>query len=154
MNDGPRKPEDQLRQMADSFTDVMSSLRKKVGGMVEDLFAQDASGELAVAVDAYLTSAEFVIEIELPGVQKEDVSLQIIDQVLHVKGIKRLPAGHESFEYLGRERRVGEFMRTFELPGEIDLEKIKAKYEHGILRVSFSRILPASEKAGTSVNIE
>lgn len=121
---------------------------------MDGMFASDESGELSTPVDAYYAPAQFVIEVELPGVLKEDVSLQIIDQVLSLKGVKKMPAGTEAYDFVGRERRYGAFIRTLELPTDIDLAQIKAKYEHGVLRITFARTSPDVEPGGIQVDVE
>lgn len=153
MNDGNNTPEDQLRQFAGSLGDAVSSFGKKVGGFVDDFFKEEESGEVSVRVDAYYTAEAFVIEAELPGVLKEDVSLQVVDQFLSLKGVKKINKDAEKFDYLGRERVYGHFLRTLELPTDIDLKKIKAKYENGILKVTFAKPAGAASK-GDSVDIE
>ncbi len=154
MSEGPRKPEDQLRQFADSFSDVVSSFGKKVGGFVEDIFRQEDGADVHVPMDAYYTRTDFVLEVELPGVTKKEVSLQVVDQVLSLKGSKKIAAGADTFEYLGRERRYGNFIRSVELPDDINLEQIKAKYEEGILQITFARLSPVRGEDSKEVTIE
>lgn len=154
MNQGNNNPEDQFRQFAGNFSDAVSSFGKKVGGFVDDLFKENESGEVIVRVDAYYTADDFIIEAELPGVLKEDVSLQVVDQFLSLKGMKKTVDNAEDFQYVGRERAYGHFLRTLELPDDIDLQKIKAKYDHGILRVTFARLASSKADKGTQVDID
>lgn len=154
MNQGNNNPEDQFRQFAGNFSDAVSSFGKKVGGFVDDLFKENESGEVIVRVDAYYTADDFIIEAELPGVLKEDVSLQVVDQFLSLKGVKKMIDNSEDYDYVGRERAYGTFLRTLELPDDIDLQKIKAKYEHGILRVAFARLASSKADKGTQVDID
>lgn len=156
MNENPKRPEENFRQFTDSFSDAVSQFGKKVGSFVDDFFKGEEGGELSVAIDAYFTKADFVIEVELPGVMKEDVSLQVLDQVLNLKGVKRMDEHAEQHQYLGRERRYGHFLRSLELPAGLDLEQIKAKYEYGVLRIRFARLKPepTAPESGSEIDID
>ncbi len=154
MNDDPRKTDDQLRQITDSVSDVFSSVGKKVSGFMEDFFREEERGKFSVHADAYYTPQHFVIEAELPGVTKEDVSLQIVDHYLSLKGVKRMAKEAEQYEFVGRERLYGHFLRQLELPNDIDFKQIKAKYENGVLRVTFARIDAPADDSGKTVDID
>lgn len=73
------------------------------------------------------TDTEYKLSMDLPGLQKEQISVEFMDQKLIVSG----------------ERRNEKFSRSFSLPQTIDTEKIQARYENGVLELS----LPKSEKA-------
>lgn len=85
------------------------------------------------------------VECELPGVSPEDVQLSIENGVLTIAGEKKAPAtaaGQETVYHL-LERRYGRFERSFNLPANVDAEKIHARYENGVLSI----VLPKTEAA-------
>ncbi|HPC47381.1 MAG TPA: Hsp20/alpha crystallin family protein [Deltaproteobacteria bacterium] len=90
-------------------------------------------------VDIYEDDASLVIKVELPGVKREDISLDITDYVLSISGVK--PSSHvegaETFHVV--ERQYGHFRRTFNLPEDIDLERVEASYNAGVLEVVMPR---------------
>jgi HSP20 family protein len=89
------------------------------------------------------TQNEVVIEAEMTGLSKDDISLDIKGDELTLKGIRKecdVPSGYTAFY---RERCPFEYARTFILGEEVKREGINAKYESGILKVT----IPKSEKA-------
>ena len=92
------------------------------------------------------TSDHYVIEMDLPGMSKDDIELTVIDNVLTIKGERKFEhqeGGQGERGYRRYERRYGQFQRSFELPGGFDGEKVDAHYENGVLRVT----LPKREEA-------
>lgn len=102
-----------------------------------------ARGVWSPAVDIYETEDSIVLKAELPGINKDDVSVEIKDNVLVLKGEKRFEKDVKEENYHRMERAYGAFQRSFTLPNIVDKDKIKAKYKDGILEV----VLPKAEEA-------
>lgn len=81
----------------------------------------------------------FVIKAELPGVEKKDISIDVSDSVLTLKGERSYDREVKEERYCRRERTLGEFRRSFKLPADIDPDKIKADYKDGILRIEIPK---------------
>lgn len=88
-------------------------------------------------VDIYLTDTEIMVIIELPGLQKEEVQLSLSGTKLLVKGISKNPIVSGS-PFLA-ERQYGDFERLIELPEPADHKDIQAKFESGLLFVTYKR---------------
>lgn len=99
--------------------------------------------EWSPAVDVSETDAEFVIKAELPEVKKEDVKVTMEDGVLTLTGERKQEKEEKGKRYHRIERSYGSFMRSFELPENVDTAKAKAEYKDGMLTLS----LPKTEKA-------
>jgi HSP20 family protein len=86
-----------------------------------------------------------VVTAELPGLDAKDVDISVDDGVLTVSGEKQeeKTEGTEESEHYLFERRYGSFRRSFTLPTSVDVDKITADFENGVLKV----MLPKSEKA-------
>ncbi|VEF47682.1 spore coat protein P [Bacillus freudenreichii] len=95
-------------------------------------------------VDIYLTDTQIMVIIELPGLQKEEVQLSLSGTKLLVKGISKKPIVSGS-PFL-TERHYGEFERLIELPEPADHKDIQAKFESGLLFVSYKRRYTQHEK--------
>jgi HSP20 family protein len=144
-------PNDDLFQ---NLRDGFEGISKRVSSFVDDVMSGEGTGtELRVRTDVYETSDHYVIEVEIPGVQKEDVKIQVQDSVLHIRGQKRPPEGAVEFVYDRRERRFGTFMKAIPLPAGIQLENIKAKYESGLLLVRFPQQI-SSKSDDNSIDID
>jgi len=121
-----------------NFKSGLEDIGKKMSNLVDDVFSGDvAAGEVRAILDAYEAQGQYVIEIELPGVTKEHVSIQVQDGVLHIRGKKIAPTPEGDAVYDRSERSFGAFRRDVALPPNVQLENIKAKYESGVLIVRF-----------------
>jgi HSP20 family protein len=83
------------------------------------------------------------ITMEIPGVRPEDVKLSLENNILTIRGEKRQETEERTERVHRYERSYGTFERTFALPSTVDVEKIEANYENGLLRIS----LPKAERA-------
>eukprot|EP01102_Stenamoeba_stenopodia_P007003 TRINITY_DN1955_c0_g1_i1.p1 TRINITY_DN1955_c0_g1~~TRINITY_DN1955_c0_g1_i1.p1 ORF type:complete len:218 (+),score=59.04 TRINITY_DN1955_c0_g1_i1:217-870(+) len=105
------------------------------------------------SVDISETEKEFTIHAELPGVKKEDLKLQIDDDVLTVQGERKFEKVEEGREFRKRERSYGSFARTFQLPEGVDQESIKASFKDGVLEVSIPKAQEQKPK-GRTIEVE
>ncbi len=100
-------------------------------------------GTWAPAVDIYEHENNIVIKAELPGVDPKDVDIRLDNNVLTVKGERKLDHEVKKESYHRVERSYGAFTRSFTLPTTVDPSGIKAEYKDGVLRVT----LPKREEA-------
>jgi len=90
-------------------------------------------------VDIYDNEKALIIKAELPGVDKKDISIDVSDSVLTLRGERSHDREVKEERYYRRERTFGEFSRAFKLPAETDSDKIKAEYKDGILRIEIPK---------------
>ncbi len=90
---------------------------------------------------------DYLIQVEVPGIRKEDVKVEYKDHLLTISGEKKLEEDKEGEKFFCRERHYGAFSRTFRLGDEIDSNKINAKHENGVLQVH----LPKSEQVQAKI---
>lgn len=100
------------------------------------------AGAWSPPVDIYETEENIVLKAELPGLEIEDVSVEVDDNVLSLKGERKLDETVRREEYHRMERAYGSFRRSFTLPAVVVRENIRAKLKNGVLEV----ILPKEEK--------
>ncbi len=96
--------------------------------------------EYTPLIDVFDTAESHVVEIELPGFAREDISLSICCNTLVVEGTKREEAKSCEVNYIRLERHFGRFFRAIEIPPGVDVEEVSARYEKGVLAVSFPKI--------------
>lgn len=89
------------------------------------------------ATDVSETPESLVLAMELPGVSRDDVSISVEDNVLTVRGEKRLE--REDEQRHRTERMHGTFERSFTLPRHVDTDAVKAVMENGILEIRLPR---------------
>lgn len=101
-------------------------------------------GEIvAPALDVYEEKDDIVVKAELPGMDKDQIVVEISGSELILKGEKRKEEKVEQGNYFRCERSYGAFRRSVELPKDVQADKIKASFKNGILEVR----LPKTEKA-------
>ncbi len=83
------------------------------------------------------------VSLELPGLSKQDVSVNVNNDILTISGERKQPEKKENEQWIRNEIRYGKFERTITLPYSVDVEKVSASHENGILSI----ILPKHEKA-------
>ena len=93
-------------------------------------------------VDIKKTDKMVIIEAEMTGLQKEDISLDLKGDELIIKGLKKDCEVPEGYTAVYRERCSFEYYRTFILGDEVEREGITAKYDKGVLKIK----IPKSEK--------
>jgi HSP20 family protein len=86
--------------------------------------------------------AEVLVRAELPGVKREDLTVELAGGVLSIKGEKRHEERKEKGETVRSEFAYGAFRRTMALPTGLDTEAVKAEFHDGVLEVH----LPKAEK--------
>ncbi len=92
------------------------------------------------AVDVYEEKDDVVIKAEIPGLAKEDISVQVTDATLTLKGEKKREEAINEDDYSCRERAFGAFTRVVELPCEVKSEQVKASVKNGLLEVRCRRL--------------
>ena len=100
---------------------------------------ESLTGAWQPAVDVYEEDSAFVIKAELPGIDKKDISLDVSDGVLTLKGERRHASEEKKDNYYRREMAYGSFQRAFRLPGDVSADLIKADYKDGVLTIEIPK---------------
>ncbi|KAH9958029.1 small heat shock protein, partial [Russula dissimulans] len=85
------------------------------------------------------------VEFELPGLQKEDMAIDVHNNVLTVSGKNKASSERSEGGYVVRECRDSKFMRRLSLPQGVKNEDIRASMMHGVLSIVFPRSTPATK---------
>jgi len=96
-------------------------------------------------VDLYEKDDHYMIKAELPGVDKNDIKIDLKDRRLTLSGERSYDNEVKEENYYRRERTYGKFQRAFTLPEDVDSEEIKAEYKDGVLQIEVPK--PEEKKA-------
>lgn len=118
-------------------------LHEEIERLLNFPLASNASGPWVPALDAYEEKDNYVVKVELPGVNKEDVRLSLEKGTLTITGERKSETSSKDGELYHSERFYGRFQRTVNLPESLAADKVKAGYKDGVLTVT----LPKSEEA-------
>jgi len=87
------------------------------------------------ASDIYETESGYLIALDLPGIDRQALEIDINDNRLVVKGTRALAESRQH----RTERPRGKFLRTYSVPGSVDQGKIAAEYKDGVLEISLPK---------------
>jgi HSP20 family protein len=99
--------------------------------------------ELIPSVDIFEEGNDVVVKAELPGIKKEDIDITLTDNTIMIAGEKKKEKEIDKKDYYRWESSYGSFNRTFSLPAEVKLDKVKSIFKDGILEIR----LPKTEEA-------
>ena len=133
----------------DPFRDMVT-LRDRMDRLFDDSLARlrGAEDDMSLSnwspsVDVYETTENIVIKAEVPGVKKEDISVEVKDNTLYLKGERKFEKDVKEENYHRMERSYGSFRRVFSLPATVEQDQVKASFKDGVLEI----MLPKAEKA-------
>jgi HSP20 family protein len=111
------------------------------------------AGSFVPPVDIYEDEHNLVLKLEVPGVNEENLDIQVENNTLTVKGERTFEKEEKEENFHRIERRYGSFVRTFRLPNAVDGDKIEAHYDKGVLKISLGKkaeAKPRQIKVGVS----
>lgn len=104
-------------------------------------------------VDIYEDAEGVTITVEVPGIEAKDVDLRIENNVLTLRGERKLEREEKKDNYRRIERTYGTFSRSFTLPPIVDTEKVKAEAKNGLLMVHLPK-REESKPRSIKVNVQ
>lgn len=111
---------------------------------IRDFFTNDwlTPMNLDFRTDIKETDQEYIVEAEMPGVNKEQITVEFKDQTLTISAQHLSETNEENQNYIRRERRSGSMSRSFYVEN-VDADTIKASYTDGILKVILPKAAPS-----------
>jgi HSP20 family protein len=106
----------------------------------------EAASEWRPMVDIVESKDEFLVKCELPEVKKEDVKIDVVDGMLRIRGERRFEVDEKKDTVHRVESFYGSFMRSFELPENVDVRKIRADAAEGVLNVHLPKMASIAAK--------
>ena len=139
----------------DPFKDILF-LQERMSRIFDEALMQYkgssglSSGAWFPPVDIYESGDKIVMKAEIPGVEIEDVTVEVEDNVVTLKGERKLNRGMKMENYHRMERFYGAFQRVFSLPNVVDKSDITANFKDGVLEITIPKVV---EERTTSVKI-
>ncbi len=132
---------DRLRREMDRLFDRLSEWKPS--------FLRGEEGQWLPAVDLSETAKEIIVKAELPGMELDDIEVSLTGNTLKIHGERKQETEEEGENFHKIERSYGAFMRTIQLPAEVDPDNVKATYKKGVLTIKMPKT-----KAETMKKIE
>lgn len=114
------------------------------------LFVKERFENFRPAVNLKETPTHYLVEVEVPGLSKEDLDVSLKDHFLHIKGEKKF--NREDQEHYHRlESAYGQFLRTVALPESFEASQVSAELKEGLLKVQVKKSEKASGQSQISI---
>ena len=124
------------------FTEL-DSMERRMRRLFEEIGVAPVLGP---AADIYETDDEFVVELEVPGYEEKELSIEISDHTLAIKGTREKTTEEKTKEFALHERLERQFERRFVLPNEADTEHLRAVFGNGVLEVHAEKLQDTQPK--------
>lgn len=140
-----------------SSTSDVRRMQREIDQLFESFFparSGDSNGDSAVwspRVDLAETDDVYLIYLDVPGMQKDDISLNFHDGQLSVSGERTFSEREEEPTFVRVERLAGSFYRSFTLPKRVDADGIEATYADGVLTI---RVPKAEESKPRRISVQ
>ena len=138
------------------FDRKRSDLKRGLDSKVAD-FRQsfdERTGARSPLIDVTDKGNMYVLQVELPGFDKEDVDVELNKDVLTLKAEKKAESEEQSKTYLYRERSYTSFGRTIFFPDEVDPSKVEGAMDMGILTLTVPKLEPRPEERMTKLKVK
>jgi HSP20 family protein len=124
-----------MEQMDKEFEDIFSR------GMWPTWIGDGGKAEeFMPKMDIFEKDDKYVVKAEMPGIKPEDVDISIIGDLLTLKGEKKEESETKEEEYYRREMSYGSFVRSIRLPSSVNVDKVSASCEDGILEITLPKV--------------
>ena len=114
----------------------LDAMERRMRRMFEDVGIASA---MLPAADVYETDEEFVVELEVPGYDEDELTIEVYNRALKIAGERKDETVKEGKTFRLQERLERRFERSFELPSDVDADAVKASFAKGVLEVRASK---------------
>lgn len=91
--------------------------------------------------------SEFHLKLEVPGMEADDIEVEVTDNRVTVKGERKSESKTEEEGLIRSEFHYGKFERSMALPGKVEAEGVKAEYKNGVLNLTVPKVAEAEKKS-------
>jgi HSP20 family protein len=125
------------------FSDIMDEFFNDMVSTNRDSFVPN--------IDISESDNQFLITAELPGINKEDININLENRRLTISGERKFQEEEKEKTFHRMETHYGSFSRSFQLPGNINEESVQASYENGLLNITVDK---AEDKVKKRIEIK
>jgi len=132
-------PINDIRRSFDLFNSIVNS--------VETSRDENSLVAFVPAVNTREGEYAYHVEVDLPGIKKEDIDIDVENNVLTISGERKIKKEVKEDDYYKIESSYGKFSRSFTLPEKVDTENIHAESKNGVLEVVVPKLKEEEKKA-------
>jgi HSP20 family protein len=115
---------------------------KRFSDIMDEFFSDAVAtrqNTFAPSIDISETDKQYMIDVEVPGMKKDDIDLNIENNTLTISGERKFEKKEDNKQYHRVESHYGSFSRSFTLPDNVKVDSISATYNNGILNVTVDK---------------
>ncbi|KAL4332771.1 hypothetical protein GQ457_07G039030 [Hibiscus cannabinus] len=117
-------------------------------------YVRDAKAMAATPADVMEYPTSYVFIVDMPGISHSEIKVQVENEnILVVSGERKREKEKEGAKYVRMERRVGKFMRKFQLPENANMDRISAVCKDGVLTVTVEKLPPPEPKKPKTIEL-
>ena len=145
-------------------TQALSKVSERMPSVFDDFFKPwnewfDNGGSLSRAMNVPAVNIteqknDYLVSLAAPGLKKEDFKIDVDGNMLTISSEKEETKEEKDKKFTRKEYNYSSFSRSFTLPEEINKEKIEAKYEDGVLKISLPRKEEAKKPAAKNIAVK
>lgn len=115
---------------------------KRFSDIMDEFFSDAVAtrqNAFSPSIDISETDKQYMIDVEVPGMRKEDIDLNIENNTLTISGERKFEKKEDNKQYHRVESHYGSFSRSFTLPENVKVDSISASYNNGILNITVDK---------------
>jgi HSP20 family protein len=115
---------------------------KRFSDIMDEFFSDAVAtrqNTFAPSIDISETDKQYMIDVEVPGMKKDDIDLNIENNTLTISGERKFEKKEDNKQYHRVESHYGSFSRSFTLPDNVKVDSISASYNNGILNITVDK---------------
>ncbi|ATZ61116.2 MAG: Hsp20/alpha crystallin family protein [Methanosarcinales archaeon Met12] len=124
--------------------DEIRRMQRQLDGMFREIkpptFAPTFGDKMSPFVDIVDADKEIVVTADIPGAQKEDISINVRGDIMEIVASRREEKEEKKKDYWRRERSYNQFYRSIQLPVSVDDKRAKASFKNGVLEVRLPKL--------------
>jgi HSP20 family protein len=127
---------------------------KRFSDIMDEFFSDAVAtrrNSFAPSIDISENEKQYMIDVEIPGVDKKDIKLNVENNTLTISGERKFEKKEDGKQYHRVESHYGTFSRSFSLPDNVNSESINASYNNGILSITVDK---SEEKVRKQIKIK
>ena len=136
-----------LDDLESRYIEEMERMQKRMSDLMEDVENKEVEwGVIKPLADVHETEVEIVVTMDMPGVDKKDIDITVLDDELHVVAERKSEAEAAEKNYHRRERTYKKFERRILLPASVKMDEAKARLAEGVLEITLPKVVIVSRK--------
>jgi HSP20 family protein len=137
--------QDRIDRMFDDFSTGFR-MPSAFGSSMPSMFGGDSDFAVTPSLDMHESDNQVMLTAELPGVDEKDIDISVSDDMLTISGEKKHEFERKEGDRYRSERSYGKFARSVSLPFKIDADKVEAKFDRGVLKLTIPKPAEAQQQ--------